>query len=47
MKKLALTRSWIGRFVLPLVVALAFHLAEVGIIGLCVIVLATSFTGIT
>jgi NhaB family Na+:H+ antiporter len=30
-----------------LVVALAFHLAEVGIIGLCVIVLATAFTGIT
>jgi NhaB family Na+:H+ antiporter len=29
------------------VIALAFHLAEVGIIGLCVIVLATSFTGIT
>jgi len=29
-----------------LVVALAFHLAEVGIIGLCVIVLATAFTGI-
>jgi NhaB family Na+:H+ antiporter len=30
-----------------LVVALAFHLAEVGIIGLCVIILATAFTGIT
>ncbi|MEC9376152.1 MAG: sodium/proton antiporter NhaB [Pseudomonadota bacterium] len=30
-----------------LVIALAFHLAEVGIIGLCVIVLATAFTGIT
>jgi NhaB family Na+:H+ antiporter len=30
-----------------LVVALAFHLAEVGIIGLCVIVLATAFNGIT
>ena len=30
-----------------LVVALAFHLAEVGIIGLTVIVLATAFTGIT
>lgn len=29
-----------------LVVALAFHLAEVGIIGLAVIVLATAFTGI-
>ncbi len=30
-----------------LIVALAFHLAEVGIIGLLVIVLATSFTGVT
>jgi NhaB family Na+:H+ antiporter len=30
-----------------LVVALAFHLAEVGIIGLCVIVLATALNGIT
>ncbi len=30
-----------------LVLALAFHLAEVGIIGLCVIVLATAFTGVT
>jgi len=30
-----------------LVVALAFHLAEVGIIGLTVIVLSTAFTGIT
>ena len=30
-----------------LVIALAFHLAEVGIIGLTVIVLATAFTGIT
>src|SRR5690606_37123512 len=30
-----------------LVVGLAFHLAEVGIIGLAVIVLATAFTGIT
>jgi NhaB family Na+:H+ antiporter len=30
-----------------LVIALAFHLAEVGIIGLCVIVLATAFNGIT
>jgi NhaB family Na+:H+ antiporter len=29
-----------------LIFALAFHLAEVGIIGLCVIVLATSFTGV-
>ena len=31
---------------LLLVVALAFHLAEVGLIGLMVIVLATSFTGV-
>ena len=30
-----------------LCVALALHLAEVGIIGLCVIILATAFTGIT
>jgi len=30
-----------------LVLALAFHLAEVGIIGLCVIVFATAFTGVT
>ena len=30
-----------------LVLALAFHLAEVGLIGLSVIILATSFTGIT
>lgn len=30
-----------------LVIALAFHLAEVGVIGLCVIVLATAFNGIT
>jgi NhaB family Na+:H+ antiporter len=30
-----------------LVVALAFHLAEVGVIGLSVIVLATAFTGVT
>ncbi|MEZ5527080.1 MAG: sodium/proton antiporter NhaB [Gammaproteobacteria bacterium] len=30
-----------------LVICLAFHLAEVGIIGLAVIVLATAFTGIT
>ncbi|MCP3999691.1 MAG: sodium/proton antiporter NhaB [Gammaproteobacteria bacterium] len=30
-----------------LVIALAFHLAEVGIIGLCVIILATAFAGIT
>jgi len=32
---------------LLLVLALAFHVAEVGLIGLMVIVLATSFTGIT
>lgn len=32
--------------VLFLVVALAFHMAEVGLIGLAVIVLATAFTGI-
>lgn len=30
-----------------LIVALAFHLAEVGLIGLSVIILATSFTGVT
>ncbi|MFT5720470.1 MAG: NhaB family Na+:H+ antiporter [Motiliproteus sp.] len=30
-----------------LILALAFHLAEVGLIGLCVIVLITSFNGIT
>ncbi len=30
-----------------LVVALALHVAEVGVIGLCVIVLATAFNGIT
>ena len=45
------TRQWAAIIVqaltaLFLVVALAFHLAEVGIIGLCVIILATSFTGI-
>lgn len=32
---------------LILVLALAFHLAEVGLVGLLVIVLATAFTGIT
>jgi NhaB family Na+:H+ antiporter len=32
---------------LTLVLALAFHVAEVGLIGLMVIVLATAFTGIT
>jgi NhaB family Na+:H+ antiporter len=30
-----------------LVIALAFHLAEVGIIGLCVIILSTALTGLT
>ena len=35
-----------GLVVLFLVVALAFHWAEVGLIGLAVIVLATAFTGI-
>ncbi|HEY4436666.1 MAG TPA: sodium/proton antiporter NhaB [Lelliottia sp.] len=30
-----------------LIIALAFHLAEVGLIGLSVIILATSFTGVT
>ncbi|MBN0847359.1 sodium/proton antiporter, partial [Pseudomonas aeruginosa] len=30
-----------------LIVALAFHLAEVGLIGLSVIILATTFTGVT
>ncbi|MBT8049150.1 MAG: sodium/proton antiporter NhaB [Xanthomonadales bacterium] len=35
-----------GAVVLFLVVALAFHWAEVGLIGLAVIVLATAFTGI-
>jgi NhaB family Na+:H+ antiporter len=32
---------------LVLVFALAFHLAEVGLVGLLVIVLATAFTGVT
>src|SRR5690606_1144012 len=36
-----------GAVALFLVFGLAFHLAEVGIIGLAVIVLATAFTGIT
>lgn len=36
-----------GLIIIWLVVALALHLAEVGIIGLSVIVLATAFTGIT
>ncbi|MFH4263291.1 hypothetical protein WAJ43_20865, partial [Acinetobacter baumannii] len=30
-----------------LIVALAFHLAEVGLIGLSVIILATTFSGVT
>jgi NhaB family Na+:H+ antiporter len=30
-----------------LIAALAFHLAEVGLIGLSVIILATTFTGVT
>jgi len=36
-----------GTVAMFLVIGLAFHLAEVGIIGLAVIVLATAFTGIT
>jgi len=36
-----------GIVALILVFALAFHVAEVGLIGLLVIILATSFTGIT
>ena len=36
-----------GITVVFLVVSLGFHLAEVGVIGLCVIVLATAFNGIT
>jgi len=36
-----------GVTVVFLVIALGFHLAEVGVIGLCVIVLATAFNGIT
>ena len=36
-----------GITVIFLVIALGFHLAEVGVIGLCVIVLATAFNGIT
>ena len=36
-----------GLTVIFLVIALGFHLAEVGVIGLCVIVLATAFNGIT
>lgn len=39
---------WVQGFAaLILVVGLAFHLAEVGLIGLLVIILITSFTGIT
>jgi Na+/H+ antiporter len=36
-----------GIVALLLVLALAFHVAEVGLIGLMVIILATSFTGVT
>jgi len=36
-----------GLTIIFLVIALGFHLAEVGVIGLCVIVLATAFNGIT
>lgn len=36
-----------GVTVIFLVIALGFHVAEVGVIGLCVIVLATAFNGIT
>ncbi|MDK9356637.1 Na(+)/H(+) antiporter NhaB [Lelliottia sp. V106_10] len=44
-EKLALiAQSVIGVW---LIIALAFHLAEVGLIGLSVIILATSFTGVT
>ena len=43
-KAIILMQSLVALF---LVVALAFHWAEVGIIGLGVIVLATAFTGIT
>lgn len=44
-EKLALIAQ--GIIGLWLIVALAFHLAEVGLIGLSVIILATSFTGVT
>jgi NhaB family Na+:H+ antiporter len=36
-----------GLTIVFLVIALGLHLAEVGVIGLCVIVLATAFNGIT
>jgi NhaB family Na+:H+ antiporter len=36
-----------GMVALVLVLALAFHVAEVGLIGLMVIILATTFTGVT
>jgi NhaB family Na+:H+ antiporter len=36
-----------GLTIVFLVIALGFHLAEVGVIGLCVIVFATAFNGIT
>ncbi len=48
MDKIDILRLWIQAAVaLFLVFCLAFHLAEVGLIGLAVIVLATAFTGIT
>lgn len=48
MDKIDILRLWIQAAVaIFLVFCLAFHLAEVGLIGLAVIVLATAFTGIT
>lgn len=48
MDRIDILRLWIQAAVaLFLVFCLAFHLAEVGLIGLAVIVLATAFTGIT
>jgi Na+:H+ antiporter, NhaB family len=44
----AVAMLWVqGLVVILLVTALAFHLAEVGIIGLTVIILATAFNGVT
>jgi NhaB family Na+:H+ antiporter len=43
-KAIILTQALVAVF---LVLALGFHWAEVGIIGLCVIVLATAFVGVT
>ncbi|MEO3988357.1 Na(+)/H(+) antiporter NhaB [Pseudocitrobacter cyperus] len=41
-------RLWVQALIgIWLILALAFHLAEVGLIGLSVIILATSFTGVT